>query len=156
MKFDFIIQWSQTTPAHSTIPGELELVGVGIPMNRGKAWNHDFMVVSPVPSPLNTFKLENFFLFLQEENPKGLSAETSRSHIFQVLRGIEFCHKNNVSFWVDKSISFVSQSFQSSWYFVCNVKNRKDCFKTDIHFNTAKSLKLLKSCFYFSGHSSRH
>ena len=32
-----------------------------------------------------------------EDHPKGLSSDTARSHVFQVLRGIEFCHQNNVS-----------------------------------------------------------
>ena len=32
-----------------------------------------------------------------EENPKGLSLDKARSHVFQILRGIEFCHMNNVS-----------------------------------------------------------
>ena len=32
-----------------------------------------------------------------EDHPKGLPSETARSHVFQVLRGIEFCHQNNVS-----------------------------------------------------------
>ena len=32
-----------------------------------------------------------------EENPKGLSVDKARSHVFQILRGIEFCHMNNVS-----------------------------------------------------------
>ena len=32
-----------------------------------------------------------------EENPKGLKPDVARSHVFQVLRGIEFCHQNNVS-----------------------------------------------------------
>ncbi|TRY80852.1 hypothetical protein TCAL_02983 [Tigriopus californicus] len=31
-----------------------------------------------------------------EESPKGLDAEKSRSYTFQVLRGIEFCHKSNI------------------------------------------------------------
>ena len=33
-----------------------------------------------------------------EDHPKGLPSDTARSHVFQVLRGIEFCHQNNVSF----------------------------------------------------------
>ena len=32
-----------------------------------------------------------------EENPKGLSLDKAPSHVFQILRGIEFCHMNNVS-----------------------------------------------------------
>ena len=32
-----------------------------------------------------------------EENSSGLGEETSRKYIFQVLRGIDFCHANNVS-----------------------------------------------------------
>ena len=32
-----------------------------------------------------------------EDHPKGLPLDTARSHTFQVLRGIEFCHQNNVS-----------------------------------------------------------
>ena len=37
-----------------------------------------------------------------EDNPKGLTEANSRALIFQVLRGIEFCHANKVSFekWV--------------------------------------------------------
>eukprot|EP00095_Tigriopus_kingsejongensis_P003217 maker-scaffold699_size109694-snap-gene-0.16 protein:Tk03217 transcript:maker-scaffold699_size109694-snap-gene-0.16-mRNA-1 annotation:"kkiamre " len=31
-----------------------------------------------------------------EENPKGLEAEKARSYVFQILRGIEFCHRNNI------------------------------------------------------------
>lgn len=31
-----------------------------------------------------------------EDHPKGLPFESARSHVFQVLRGIEFCHQNNV------------------------------------------------------------
>ena len=37
-----------------------------------------------------------------EDHPKGLPSETARSHVFQVLRGIEFCHQNNVSWEVFK------------------------------------------------------
>lgn len=33
-----------------------------------------------------------------EDHPKGLPSESARSHVFQVLRGIEFCHQNNVIF----------------------------------------------------------
>ena len=33
-----------------------------------------------------------------EENNSGLGEETSRKYIFQVLRGIDFCHANNVSY----------------------------------------------------------
>jgi serine/threonine protein kinase len=32
-----------------------------------------------------------------EDNSSGLGDETSRQYIFQVLRGIDFCHANNVS-----------------------------------------------------------
>ena len=32
-----------------------------------------------------------------EDHPKGLPSDTARSHIYQVLKGIEFCHQNNVS-----------------------------------------------------------
>nr|CAD7569747.1 unnamed protein product [Timema californicum] len=32
-----------------------------------------------------------------EEHPRGLGEEVSRQHIFQVVRGIDFCHRNNVS-----------------------------------------------------------
>jgi cyclin-dependent kinase-like len=32
-----------------------------------------------------------------EDNTSGLGEETSRKYIFQVLRGIDFCHANNVS-----------------------------------------------------------
>lgn len=32
-----------------------------------------------------------------EENPKGLGDKVTRQHMFQVIRGIDFCHKNNVS-----------------------------------------------------------
>lgn len=31
-----------------------------------------------------------------EESPKGLDADKCRSYTFQVLRGIEFCHKSNI------------------------------------------------------------
>ena len=31
-----------------------------------------------------------------EDNPKGMEPDMARSRIFQVLRGIEFCHLNNV------------------------------------------------------------
>ena len=33
-----------------------------------------------------------------EENPKGLKEDKARSYVFQVLRGIEFCHQNKVSY----------------------------------------------------------
>ena len=33
-----------------------------------------------------------------EDHPKGLPIDTARNHIYQVLKGIEFCHQNNVSF----------------------------------------------------------
>ena len=32
-----------------------------------------------------------------EDFPKGIKQETARSHTYQVLKGIEFCHQNNVS-----------------------------------------------------------
>ena len=32
-----------------------------------------------------------------EDFPKGIKPDTARSHTYQVLRGIEFCHQNNVS-----------------------------------------------------------
>ena len=32
-----------------------------------------------------------------EDHPKGLPIDTARNHIYQVLKGIEFCHQNNVS-----------------------------------------------------------
>ena len=35
-----------------------------------------------------------------EENPSGLDEETARKHVFQVLRAINFCHQNNVSFLI--------------------------------------------------------
>ena len=54
--------------------------------------------------PIRCNRLNVFFRFFQEENPKGLTAETSRNHIFQVLRGIEFCHKNNVRLHATKNI----------------------------------------------------
>jgi cyclin-dependent kinase-like len=31
-----------------------------------------------------------------EDHPKGIPSDMSRNHVFQVLRGIEFCHQNNV------------------------------------------------------------
>nr|CAD7428491.1 unnamed protein product [Timema monikensis] len=31
-----------------------------------------------------------------EEHPRGLGEEVSRQHIFQVVRGIDFCHHNNI------------------------------------------------------------
>ena len=31
-----------------------------------------------------------------EDFPKGIKQETARSHTYQVLKGIEFCHQNNV------------------------------------------------------------
>uniref|UniRef100_A0A1B6F466 cyclin-dependent kinase n=1 Tax=Cuerna arida TaxID=1464854 RepID=A0A1B6F466_9HEMI len=31
-----------------------------------------------------------------EENPKGLGEKVTRQHMFQVIRGIDFCHKNNI------------------------------------------------------------
>lgn len=33
-----------------------------------------------------------------EDNGSGLGDEKSRQYIFQVLRGIDFCHANSVSF----------------------------------------------------------
>ena len=32
-----------------------------------------------------------------EENPNGLGEETTRTHLFQIIRGIAYCHNNNVS-----------------------------------------------------------
>lgn len=32
-----------------------------------------------------------------EEHPRGLTPEEARRRVFQVLRGIDFCHQNNVS-----------------------------------------------------------
>ena len=32
-----------------------------------------------------------------EDNPSGLDEDTARKHVFQVLRGVNFCHQNNVS-----------------------------------------------------------
>ena len=32
-----------------------------------------------------------------EDFPKGIKPEAARSHTYQVLKGIEFCHQNNVS-----------------------------------------------------------
>lgn len=32
-----------------------------------------------------------------EERPGGLGNHTTRQHIFQVLRAVDFCHANNVS-----------------------------------------------------------
>ena len=31
-----------------------------------------------------------------EDNPSGLDEDTARKHVFQVLRGVNFCHQNNV------------------------------------------------------------
>lgn len=31
-----------------------------------------------------------------EEHPGGLGEEKTRKHIFQVIRGIDFCHNHNV------------------------------------------------------------
>jgi len=31
-----------------------------------------------------------------EDHPKGLPIDTARNHIYQVLKGIEFCHQNNI------------------------------------------------------------
>jgi cyclin-dependent kinase-like len=33
-----------------------------------------------------------------EDNSSGLGDDKSRQYIFQVLRGIDFCHANNVSY----------------------------------------------------------
>ena len=38
-----------------------------------------------------------------EEQPRGLGAEEARRRVFQVLRGIDFCHQNNVSIWSVKN-----------------------------------------------------
>ena len=32
-----------------------------------------------------------------EDSPGGIKPNTARSHVFQVLRGIHFCHHNNVT-----------------------------------------------------------
>ena len=34
-----------------------------------------------------------------EDFPKGIKQEVARSHTYQVLKGIEFCHQNNVRFF---------------------------------------------------------
>lgn len=39
-----------------------------------------------------------------EENPKGLGEKLTREHIFQVIRGIDFCHKNKVSYRTSQHI----------------------------------------------------
>ena len=36
-----------------------------------------------------------------EDFPKGIKQEVARSHTYQVLKGIEFCHQNNVRFFID-------------------------------------------------------
>ena len=41
-----------------------------------------------------------------EDNPKGLHVDTARNHVFQILRGIEFCHVNNVSEISRASVTF--------------------------------------------------
>ena len=33
-----------------------------------------------------------------EEHPSGLDEETARKHVFQVIRAINFCHQNQVSY----------------------------------------------------------
>ena len=35
-------------------------------------------------------------LEILEEKPNGLEAESVRAYIYQLLRAIEFCHRNNV------------------------------------------------------------
>jgi cyclin-dependent kinase-like len=40
--------------------------------------------------------LEKNLLEILEEKPNGLDAESVRAYIYQLLRAIEFCHRNNV------------------------------------------------------------
>jgi serine/threonine protein kinase len=49
-----------------------------------------------------------------EENSSGLGEETSRKYIFQVLRGIDFCHANNVSCKIFERFSDLCRILQYS------------------------------------------
>lgn len=40
--------------------------------------------------------MEKNLLELLEERQNGLEAEAVRNYIYQLLKAIEFCHKNNV------------------------------------------------------------
>jgi serine/threonine protein kinase len=53
-----------------------------------------------------------------EENSSGLGEETSRKYIFQVLRGIDFCHANNVSFKIFERVSARCRPSQYSEHIV--------------------------------------
>jgi cyclin-dependent kinase-like len=57
-----------------------------------------------------------------EENNSGLGEETSRKYIFQVLRGIDFCHANSVSYRHLRKIFSPSQNTQLNLF----VSDRRD------------------------------
>jgi cyclin-dependent kinase-like len=40
--------------------------------------------------------MEKNLLEVLEERPNGLDAEAVRKYIYQLLKAIEFCHRNNV------------------------------------------------------------
>ena len=40
--------------------------------------------------------LEKNLLEILEEKPNGLDADSVRKYIYQLLKAIEFCHRNNV------------------------------------------------------------
>ena len=59
----------------------------------------------PKESPLKSLEtdlilysetLKEIALEILEEKPNGLEAESVRAYIYQLLRAIEFCHRNNV------------------------------------------------------------
>jgi len=51
-----------------------------------------------------------------EENNSGLGEETSRKYIFQVLRGIDFCHANNVSYKIFDRFSALRRTQSWTWF----------------------------------------
>ena len=40
--------------------------------------------------------LEKNLLEILEENPNGLDLDSVRTYIYQLLKAIEYCHRNNV------------------------------------------------------------
>ena len=40
--------------------------------------------------------LEKNLLEILEENPNGINLEDVRNYIYQLLKAIEYCHRNNV------------------------------------------------------------
>ena len=49
-----------------------------------------------------------------EEHPSGLDEETARKHVFQVIRAINFCHQNQVSYR-QHCIKHLHSKLRSKW-----------------------------------------